>query len=95
MELVDPIEEAANEYLDNLLVLPLEPPARRRVLEILRQRDQKESPARTNVETAKRNAIRLIRDAEGFARSRSQSTVDEAAVAQAFLKLCPGLYPFC
>jgi hypothetical protein len=100
MELDDQIDRVGREYLDNAHVLTFTPRARQVAFEILRRRDGLPAgldaePTGRDVAIARQNAVRILREAEQIARSRRVRSVDDEMVSAAFLKLCPGLYPFC
>ena len=97
-----PIDQAALEYLDNVLVLPFSPDARRAAFEFLHRRDHPNAIEERRVggevmdyELARRNGVDLLRRADQIARSRGLDEVDEESVQLAILRLCPGFYPFC
>ncbi len=101
MELDDIIEQASAEYLGNVLVLRFSESAQIAVFDYLRRRDNPEflirnsQPNQRQLAVAQENTLRFLRYAEKFARDERQSVVDERFIKMAWIKLCPGLYPFC
>ena len=98
----DPIDEAALEYLENLLVLPFDPDARRIAFDFLHQRDNPDAIEERSTgggsfdyRLAQRNAVELLRRAERIARNRELEAVDSESVRMAIKGLCPGFFPFC
>ena len=97
-----PIDVAALEYLNNILVLPFSPDARQAAFEVLHRRDHPDMVEERGAggrafdyDLARRNGVEVLRRAEQIARGRGLGQVDEDSVRQAVLGLCPGFYPFC
>lgn len=90
--LEDPIRSAAEGYIDLILTTPFEPDARVQLLKLLSSHSRAVTP---NMELARQNAVRFVQEAAKEARARGVATVDVAAVQAAWIRLCPGFYPFC
>lgn len=88
----DPIRDAAERYIDLVFTTPFEPDARE---ELIRRLASHHWAVRVNVELARQNAVRFVQEAGKEAVSRGSSSVDLAAVNATWIRLCPGLYPFC
>jgi hypothetical protein len=94
--LEDPIKAAAEGYIDNILTLQFDVDARARTLELLTRRaDPSLERSRLDMGRARGNAIRFVQEAAKEARRRGAESVDTEAVQTAWVRLCPGLYPFC
>jgi hypothetical protein len=91
----DPIKEAAASYMDNILVLKFDDDARALVLKQLEARADSGADESIDQEKARRSAIRLVQEAANEARRRGADFVDVSAVRAAWIRLCPGFYPFC
>lgn len=87
----DPIIDAAERYIDLILTTPVDKKARAALVRFMTRRSDR-SP---NVELARQNAVRFVQEAAKEALGRGARTVDVAAVDAAWMRLCPGLYPFC
>ncbi len=97
----DPVREAAEEYLGNILVLKFTAEARDLTFDYLTQRSSPEyrgtdaELSGDRLRQARQNTLTFLREAERLARLSGDSAVGQRWVRAAWIKLCPGLYPFC
>jgi hypothetical protein len=98
---MNPVEQAAAEYLANLNVLKFTTEAKAAAFSYFVQQDHPEAVASRsagttlNLQLAAQNAVEVLRRAEAIARGGGLTEVDEQCVQLAIHGLCPGLYPFC
>jgi hypothetical protein len=97
-----PIDEAAQEFLDNINMLRFKPDAQRAAFDYLHRRDHPDAVEERGAggrafdyPLAQHNAVEVLRRAEKIAGDNGLVEVDEESVQLAIRGLCPGFYPFC
>ncbi len=101
LPLRDPVTEAAEEYLANVLVMRFTPEAREAVFARLSERGSLQFRGIAaglkddQLQLARQNTVRFLSEAERLARENGDNAVDENSVQIAWIKFCPGLFPFC
>jgi len=94
------LDAIVQAHADNVLTADFTPGGRR----VLNEYIQKASAATVteppggdgpDASRAEESMRQVLAEAERSARSRGSGTIDEQTVRAAFIKLCPGLFPWC